>query len=178
MYKNLQIPRNVINQITMTLRASHQDKSEFHKIILQNLHNDYQKYETRIEKMYEDKLDNNINESLFTKKSEEYRVKQQEIRGKISRLSIADEDYYLTSEYLLQLANRAYDLFLSSEAEEKRQLIKLTLRNLKLRGKNIEFELEKPFDQVLACSNRQVWLGIEDSNLSSQIQSPQAGSWF
>jgi hypothetical protein len=32
---------------------------------------------------------------------------------------IADEDYYLNAEYLLQIANRAYDLFLSFEGEEK-----------------------------------------------------------
>jgi site-specific DNA recombinase len=109
---------------------------------------------------------------LYNKKSEEYRLKQQELRGKISRLSIADEDYYLTSEYILQLANKAYDLFLSSEAEEKRQLLKLTLQNLKLRGINIDFELVKPFDQVFACTNRQRWLGEEDSNLRTRSQSP------
>jgi len=108
--------------------------------------------------MYEDKLDGNISEDLYNKKSEEYRLQQQTLRDKISRLGMADEEYYLTSEYLLQLANRAYDLFLSSEAEEKRQLIKLTLQNLKLRGKKIDFELVKPFDSVFACNNRQTWL--------------------
>ncbi len=77
---------------------------------------------------------------------------------KISRLGFADEEYYLTSEYLLQLANRAYDLFISSEAEEKRQLIKLTLQNLKLEGKKVEFELVKPFDKVFACAGSQDWL--------------------
>ena len=52
MYKNLQIPPDVIEQITGTLRKSHQDKSEFHRVTLQSYQGDYQKYETRIEKMY------------------------------------------------------------------------------------------------------------------------------
>jgi site-specific DNA recombinase len=172
MYKSLQIPLDVIEQITGTLRKSHQDKTQFHRTMLQSYQDEYQKYETRVEKMYEDKLDGKINESLYNKKSEEYRLKQQELRGKISRLSIADEEYYLTSEYLLQLANRAHDLFMSSEAEEKRQLLKLTLQNLKLRGKKIDFELVKPFDQVFACTSRQTWLGRKDSNLRLRIQSP------
>ena len=85
-------------------------------------------------------------------------AKQKEISGKIASLGIADEEYYLTSEYLLQLANRAYDLFMSSEAEEKRQLLKLTLQNLKLDGKKVEFELVKPFDKVFACAGSQSWL--------------------
>ena len=71
---------------------------------------------------------------------------------------IADEEYYFTSEYLLQLASRAYDLFMSSEAEGKRQLLQLILRSLKLEGKKVEFELVKPFDKVFACSSRQCWL--------------------
>ena len=158
LYKSLQIPPDVIDQITSTIRESHQDKTQFHRTMLQSYQSDYKKYESRIEKMYEDKLDDRITESFYDKKREEYRLKQQELRGKISRLGIADEEYYLTSEYLLQLANRAYDLFLSSEAEEKRQLLKLTLQNLKLDGKKVDFELVKPFDQVFACTSRQSWL--------------------
>ena len=99
-----------------------------------------------------------ITESYYNKKREEYRSKQQEITDRISRLGIADEEYYLTSEYLLQLANRAYELFMSSKAEEKRQLLKLTLQNLKLEGKKVEFELVKPFDKVFACAGSQTWL--------------------
>ena len=78
---------------------------------------------------------------------------------------VADEEYYLTSEYLLELASRAYDLFMSSEAEEERQLLQLILRNLKLEGKKVEFELTEPFDKVFACSSRQSWLPGQDSNL-------------
>ena len=102
---------------------------------------------------------------MYNKKLKEFRAKQKEISGKIASLGIADEEYYLTSEYLLQLANRAYDLFVSSEAEEKRQLLLLTLQNLELDGKKVNFELVKPFDKVFACSNSQSWLPDEDSNL-------------
>ncbi len=74
------------------------------------------------------------------------------------RLGFADEANYLTSEYLLQLANRAFDLFVSSEAEEKRQLLKLPLQNLKLEGKKVKFELVNPFDKVFAYAGSQSWL--------------------
>jgi site-specific DNA recombinase len=172
LYRHLQVPPDIIGQIIESLRESHQDKTQFHMTMLEAYQNEYQKYETRIEKMYEDKLDGLIDENLYNKKREEYRQKQQELRSKISRLDIVDEDYYLTSEYLLQLVNRAYSWFLSSELEEKRQLIKLTLQNLKLRGKKLDFEFVKPFDQVFACSSRQSWLGDEDSNLAIRSQSP------
>jgi site-specific DNA recombinase len=158
LYKSIQIPKGVVEEITATLRKSHRDKMQFHRTMLESYQREHQKYETRLEKMYEDKLDGSITESLYNKKREEYRAKQKEISGKIASLGIADEEYYLTSEYLLQLANRAYDLFMSSEAEEKRQLLQLTLQNLELDGKKVNFELVKPFDKVFACSNSQKWL--------------------
>jgi len=157
-YKSLQIPKDVIEEITASLRKSHKDKTQFHRIMLEGYQKEYQKYETRIEAMYEDKLDGSITESYYNKKREEFRAKQKDISDKINRLGFADEEYYVTSEYLLQLANRAYDLFMSSEAEEKRQLLKLTLQNLKLEGKKVEFELVKPFDKVFACAGSQTWL--------------------
>ncbi len=158
LFKSLQIPKDIVSEITESLRQSHKSKTEFHQTVLENHRKEYQKYQRRIENMYEDKLDGSITESLYNEKREEYRKKQKEITDKITILSVADEDYYITSEYLLQLANRAYDLFLSSEAEEKRQLLKLTLQNLKLRGNKVEFELEKPFDKVFACTSSQSWL--------------------
>ena len=171
LFKSLQIPQPVVEEITVTLREAHRDKTKFHDTLLDEFQREYKRLETRIEAMYEDKLDGSITESFYNKKREEYRAIQKELSVKISRLNIADDEYYLTSEYLLQLANRAYDLFVSSEVEEKRQLLKMVLQNIELRGKKVEFELEKPFDKVFACSSRQVWLGNQDSNLGSQIQS-------
>ena len=137
----MQIPKDVIEEIIASLRMSHKDKSEFHRTLLENYQKEYKKYETRIENMYEDKLDGSITESFYNNKSKEYRSRQKELSEKINRLGFADEEYYLTSEYLLQLANRAYELFMSSEAEEKRQLIKLTLQNLEFEENSIRFEL-------------------------------------
>ena len=171
LFKSLQIPQDILEEITATLRKSHKDKTQFHHNLIDELQKEYKKLEARIETMYEDKLDGSITESYYDKKREEFRAKQKEISNRISKLGIADEEYYLTSAYLLQLASRAYDLFMSSEVEEKRQLLKLVLQNLKLEGKKLDFELKKPFDQVFACSSLQLWLGNQDSNLGSQIQS-------
>ena len=38
----------------------------------------------------------------------------------------ADEEYYITASYLLELASRSYELFMGSEPEQKRQIITLT----------------------------------------------------
>ena len=61
------------------------------------------------------------------KKRKEYRAKQKAINKKIEKLQFADEEYYITSSYLLKLAENAGKVFESSEAHEKRLLLKMAL---------------------------------------------------
>lgn len=87
-----------------------------------------------------------------------FRSKIDEIDGKLLGLQKAEDDYYLTSEYLLKLLNKAYDLFLSSEIEEKRQLLKLILQNSRLDGRLVRYDGLKPFDTILNYADNQLWL--------------------
>ena len=105
-----------------------------------------------------------ITESYYEEKRKEYRAKQKEINGKIAKLHFADEEYYITSEYLLKLASNASKLFESSEAHEKRLLLKMALQNLELKGKKARYDWIKPFDKIAFYASRQAWLLDVDSN--------------
>lgn len=163
-FRELQMPKEVVEDITQSLREAHTDKSSYHKSLLDGYQTEYQKYEERIEKMYEDKLDGSITESFYDQKHQDYREKQKALQGKMAKLHYADEEYYITADYLLQLASRACELFESSEAHEKRQLLKLTLQNLRLEGNLVRYDLLKPFDKIALFASRQQWLPRVDSN--------------
>ena len=83
----------------------------------------------------------------------------------MNKLHFADEEYYLTSEYLLKLASNAGKLFESSEVHEKRLLLKLALQNLELKGRKVWFDWINPFDKIANLASRQAWLPGKDSNL-------------
>lgn len=85
-------------------------------------------------------------------------------------LQEAEDNYYITAKYLLELANRAYDLFVSSEVTERRQLIKLVLQNLRVEGKTVRYDALKPFDTILNCSDRQLWLPLVDMFKNQEIE--------
>ncbi len=99
-----------------------------------------------------------ITASEYDKFFTEFRDKIIEIDGKLLSLQKAEDNYYLSANYLLELASRAYDLFKSSEIEERRQLLKLTLENLTLEGKTIRFQAQKPFDTILNFADSPSWL--------------------
>lgn len=79
-------------------------------------------------------------------------------------LQEAEDNYYVTAKYLLELANKAYELFESSEVEERRQLIKLVLQNLRVDGKLVRFNGQKPFDTILNYNDNQLWLPRWNTN--------------
>jgi len=76
----------------------------------------------------------------------------------MSKLQVADEEYYLNSEYLLKLASHAKELFESSEPQEKRLLLKMTLQNLRLEGKTVRYDWINPFDKIAFYASRLAWL--------------------
>ena len=70
----------------------------------------------------------------------------------------------MLSLYILELSNRAYDLFKSSEVEQKRLLIKTVLSNLKICGEKMHWELVSPFDLIVESFDSVQWHPQGDLN--------------
>jgi len=60
-----------------------------------------------------------IAEDEYNKFYTRFREKINGIDSKLANLQKAEDEYYITANYLLELANRAYELFKSSETGEK-----------------------------------------------------------
>lgn len=101
--------------------------------------------------MYDDKLDGLISEELYLKKVKEYKEKQRDILIQIEDHTNADENFYLTAPKVLNLANRALEIFESSEVREKRVLVNLLLQNPLLSGRKLSFSLRSPFYVIATC---------------------------
>lgn len=95
--------------------------------------------------MYDDKLDGLIDEGLFRQKLEDYKKRQSKLRNQLARHETADLEFHVTANQVMQLAKRAWEIFESSEVEEKRQLLNFVFQNLKLDGKNLLVTLREPF---------------------------------
>ncbi len=158
----LKMPKNEVEGIVTTLKSSHKDKSEFHNSLLNSYQSEHRKLENRIEKAWEDKIDGSITQSFYEEKRKEYRDKQKVLNSKMGKLQVADEEYYLNSEYLLKIALHAKELFESSEAQEKRLLLKMTLQNLRLEGKIVRYDWIKPFGKIAYYASRLDWLALTD----------------
>ncbi len=161
-FEKIHIPEEIVESISKMLCESHQGKADYNKQLCQSLQEEYDKLGRRIERMYEDFLDRNIEEDFFKLKREDYRREQKNIRKRLDNLEGADGGYYITACYLLQLANKAPAIFESSEVETKRQLIKLVLQNPVINDVSLSATIRKPFSYFVEGSDQHIWGRLYD----------------
>ena len=158
-FKQIQIPDDIVEAIQKDLKNSHQGKKEYHSTMKSHLEQKYDKLEKRIEQMYDDKLDGCITEDEYNKRLQRYRIEQKGLKDKLNNLHTADEDYYSTANYLLNLSKRIPQLFESSKPETKRRLINLVLSNPSLDDATIYATIRKPFSRWAKGSSCSIWGG-------------------
>ncbi|OHA58286.1 MAG: hypothetical protein A2571_03465 [Candidatus Vogelbacteria bacterium RIFOXYD1_FULL_44_32] len=163
--QGLEMPDERIQEITEGLRSMGQSEAGFHKFHMSNLKKEYDLIEDRISKMYDDRLDGRITDEMYDRKLKEYKERQSAILTEMHIHSDADEEFYLTANMVLKLAQRALQIFKSSEVHEKRQFLNFLLQNCQLEGKNLTFSMRYPFDRILATSNQPIGLPRQGSNL-------------
>ena len=137
LFDRIQIPDEVINQIQLALKATHVEKADFYHEQYKNFTQEHEKYEKRIEVLYDDRADGRITESEYTLRYERYRQEQRFFENKLKQLSRTDDDYYMQVTYLVEIAKRAGELFRCSKVDEKRQLMALVLSNMRVSGKKV-----------------------------------------
>ncbi|MFA6066439.1 MAG: recombinase family protein [Candidatus Babeliaceae bacterium] len=156
-FKKLQLPDNIMQLIIGTLNEVHQDKIEFHNKHFDELTKKQKELTTMMDRLYLDKLKGRITDEHYDRFYLNLRDQMNDTNDRLAQLQEAEDNYYVTARYLLDISNKAYDLFISSEVEEKRQLIKLVLQNLRIEGENVLYDAHKPFDLLLTYSVSQLW---------------------
>ena len=99
-----------------------------------------------------------ITDDMYDNLLKDYKTKQAEILGQMQDHSEADEQFYITANITLNLAKRAKEIFISSEVQEKQQLLGCLLQNCVLNGKKLEFTLRSPFNHILDFTKQPTWL--------------------
>lgn len=164
LFETIQIPMDAYNQVSEALRSSHEDKKRMRDTTISMLDAEIEKYQKRIEKVYEDYLDEKIPEDLYKRKFEEFRAAQKKAQNKRLNIEQVEDEYYGTVSHLLKLSREAPKLFEKANHEQKRSLINLVLSNLQLKGDQLMWELKKPFDTMAFCSENGNWLRRLGSN--------------
>ena len=146
--KRLRFEPDVLAWVKEALKQSHADEKREHDEAIGQLQAEYTRLQNRIDAMYLDKLDGRIGAAFFDHKAAEWRAEQDRIHRMIQQHQSANQSYLEEGVQLLELANRAYDLFRKQHPSEKRRLLNFVLSNCTWKGGQLSAEFRQPFDML------------------------------
>ena len=83
-------------------------------------------------------------------------------------------DRALDAQRILELANRAYSLYVSQDSTEKAKLLRMLFSNRSVDAVSVTPTYRKPFDMIVKRATLEEWSGREDSNLRPPGPEPGA----
>ncbi len=146
--KAIHIDDDTLTWIIAALKASQQDEIAFHQQAVDDCTRELGKIRSRMSQAYEDKLDGNIDEQMWMDVHATYKARQEMLERQISAHNTADRTYLQQGIQMLELANRAYDLYLQQSHEERAKLLHFLLSNAVLKDGNLCPTYRKPFDML------------------------------
>jgi site-specific DNA recombinase len=142
------------------LKESHQEEIKFRETSLTHLNNNLIQVRNRLDKVYDDKIDGIIDEETYHRKREQYLKENEDLKDQIARHEVADRKYVDFGCLVLDVANRAGEIYKVRNPEEKRYLLNLVFSNLFLRDKKVQFSLRNIFQAVSNYQKSGNWLSI------------------
>ena len=92
--------------------------------------------------------------------------RQQDLNDRLKMLTSDNKSFQLNASYLLDLAQRAEELFKESDEALQNKLLEYVLSNIELKDKKLSYMLNDPFKTIveakkkaLSGSNSNIWCG-------------------
>ncbi len=148
----IRFDEEVLEWIITALRESHKDEKKYRDEMIARLQQQYSKIQSRLDAMYEDKLDGVISAEMFKRKSEEWEAEQAEILRKIEKQQGSNVSYLENGVRILELAQRAAELYERQDMSEKRKLLNLVFSNSTWKGGKLYPNFRNPFNLIVVTN--------------------------
>lgn len=143
--KRLRITPERMEWILEALKSSHADEQKGRDEELRQIEKERVELERKINAVYEDKLAGVITTEFWEKRHAEYSHKLNRLVGTLSEHRFAEDNYLATGVRVLELAKRAYSLYIDQNHEEQAKLVSLMASNCTLKDGTAHVELKEVF---------------------------------
>ena len=162
--KNIQIPEDILASLRSSLlydkdRSEAQAKTEYDRLS-QRL----AQVRGRLERAYMDKLDGKISEEFWESRSSVWNEERQQILLALQGLEQQSPERMLDGIRILELANKAYFLYVKQPPIEQAKLLRIALSNCKVDATSTYPTYRKPFDLIFERAKNEEWRARRDSN--------------
>jgi len=107
-------------------------------------------------------VDGKISEDLWARKMQEWTADERRIQDALARLEQPTGERLLIAQRTLELANKAYSLYLTRNPQEQAQLLRMVLLNCAIDGESLHPTYRKPFDLIFQRAKNEEWSALAD----------------
>ena len=155
------VPETIANTIVDSLEADSRQFDSERQRRLADVQQRLASLRTRLDQMYEDKLDGKIDQEFWARKSNECREQERVLESDLASLRVqVTPDRFLTVKRIFELANRAHFLYFTRNLTERGQLLRSVLSNCDTDGVNFAPTYRKPFDLIFQRAKNEEWWAL------------------
>ncbi len=130
---------------------------------------------SHLDAAYTDKLDGKITAEFWQRKQSDWQAEEERIKSLIAGLEEGKSNVrLLTMQRILELAQKAYFLYITREPAEQAELLRSVLLNCSIDAISLYPTYRKPFDLIAKRAKCKEWSGREDLNLRPPGPEPGA----
>ncbi|MBZ5596378.1 MAG: recombinase family protein [Acidobacteriia bacterium] len=144
----LVIPPAVLEWLRETVVASDVTERAARAQTLGRFQMELDRLQTRLDVLYDDRLDGRIDASTYDKKADEIRGTQQRVRTKIAQCQSAELAPATEAVDLMSLTSNAAELFERQSARERRRLLRLVVQEAIWQNGELRTCFREPFEQL------------------------------
>jgi site-specific DNA recombinase len=118
----------------------------------------------RLDQAYQDKLDGKITNEFWERKAAEWQSEEQQAMAVLREVDASKPERLLDAVRILELANKAYFLYVKQPPQEKAKLLRMVLSNCTIDAASIYPTYRKPFEVIFQRTKNEEWCARRDSN--------------
>ena len=154
-----------VDEICDYVKKENDSQSLYQKNQIHLKQTEYQKCQTMIDKALDMLLEQKIDDATYEKKTSEMKNRQNQLTYELEGMQTENTNSHITARTVLELAQKAKELYESSKMEQKCEILNLIFQNSTIKGRKCLFKTRKPFNIILDVKGCPDLLRRQDSNL-------------
>ena len=152
--RDLVVPREVLSWLAEAVADSDLSERAARDKTIRKLEEQHRSMQTKLETLYEDRLDGRITTEWYDRKARELNAQVSELARKITDIRAAAPAPASEAIDLMELTSRTADLFKLQPVNEQQRFLRLVLKTGEWQAGQLRTEFEEPFES-LRRSNQQ-----------------------
>lgn len=141
--------QEIIEWVASTMRQQYKEQIEDRERALTNLQSQLRRVETMDEMLYDDKLSGDIDKDRYAEKHKQFMEQKSDIESRLANIDVASDLRLEQSLVILELSQKAADLYVKKTSEQKRLIISKLFAELTLKGGFLSVKYSK-FAEAIA----------------------------